>query len=190
EAPAPAIAAGPPTPDAPPAEARVEPKPAEPTPAPPVATSAPSQLKLPETQSAMALPSGRNESAARRPLPNGALGDALRNLQRYVKPQQYEAARGGAQFGNIDFDPKGVDFSAWINRFAFRVRRNWEPLIPDGPMALHKQGHVVITLNIHKNGSITDVRVAAPCVIDGFNSAALGALTSSNPVEPLPAEYP
>ncbi len=52
------------------------------------------------------------------------------------------------------------------------------------------RGHVVIQFNIHKNGRITDVAVVQPSSIDAFNHAAYNAIISSNPVEPLPPEYP
>jgi len=52
------------------------------------------------------------------------------------------------------------------------------------------KGHVVITFNVHKDGSITDLSVVGPCPIESFNNAAFGALASSNPTQPLPTEYP
>jgi TonB family protein len=52
------------------------------------------------------------------------------------------------------------------------------------------QGHVVITFNVHKDGSITDLSVAIPCPVEDFNKAAYGALETSNPTLPLPSEYP
>jgi TonB family protein len=51
-------------------------------------------------------------------------------------------------------------------------------------------GHVVLQFNIHKDGTITDVSVLEPSVIEGFNRAAVGAITGSSPTEPLPPEYP
>ena len=51
-------------------------------------------------------------------------------------------------------------------------------------------GHVVVTFNIHKDGTITDVAILQPASIDGFNKAAFGAITGSSPTEPLPPEYP
>ena len=52
------------------------------------------------------------------------------------------------------------------------------------------KGHVVITFNVHKDGSITDLTVVGPSPIDAFNNAAFGALSGSNPTQPLPPEYP
>jgi TonB family protein len=49
---------------------------------------------------------------------------------------------------------------------------------------------VVVTFNVHKDGTLTDLNVVGPCPIDAFNNAAYGALASSNPTHPLPPEYP
>jgi TonB family protein len=120
----------------------------------------------------------------------GSLGEALRNLGQYLERNQYNNPQGGGgQFGPaIQFDTKGVDFGRWIARFKIQVERNWWPLIPQVAMSL--SGRVVITFNVHKNGAITDLAVAAPSHVDSFNHAAYGALASSNPTLPLPPEYP
>lgn len=153
----------------------------DPAPAPPE--------RLPESQSALQLPSNRAPlSAGRSQTPGGSLGDALRNLQRYVQRDQFENSQGGGgAFGPaIQFDTKGVEFGPWIRYFIAQVKRNW--LIPYAAMTM--QGHVVVTFNVHKDGSITDLAVVGPCPVGAFNNAAYGALVSSNPTKPLPPEYP
>lgn len=130
-------------------------------------------------------PSGAN---GRETMAGGALGDALKNLQRYVQSDQFENPGGGTgQFGPaIQFDTKGVEFGPWIRRFIAQIKRNW--FIPYAAMSM--KGHVVITFNVHKDGSITDLTVVGPCPVDAFNNAAFGALKSSDPTQPLPPEYP
>lgn len=150
-----------------------------------------SQLKLPESQTAMLYPPNTlPQSAAPRQLPGGLLGDALKNLQQSMQNQQFSNPQGGGgTFGpGIQFDTKGVEFGPWLRRFVEQVKRNWEPLIPNA--AAFMKGHVVVTFNIRKDGTITDLTVAAPCPIDGFNNAAYGAMRASNPTYPLPPEYP
>jgi TonB family protein len=146
--------------------------------------------KLPESQSALVLPRPAvpQPGAAGRSAGGGGLGDALRNLQRFVEKETFDNPQGGGgQFGpEIQFDSKGVEFGPWIRRFVQQVKRNW--LIPLAAMSL--KGHVVITFNVHKDGSITDLTVVGPCPIEAFNNAAYGALASSNPTTPLPPEYP
>lgn len=131
-------------------------------------------------------------SPSRRPLSRsgGSLGDALRNLQQYVQRDQFENMQGGSgSFGPaIQFDTKGVEFGPWVRRFIAQVRRNWEPLIPLAAMTL--KGHVVVTFNVHKDGTISDLAVVGPSQVPAFNTAAYGALASSNPTAALPPEYP
>jgi TonB family protein len=123
-----------------------------------------------------------------RPQPSGSLGEALRNLQQYVQKQTFNNPQGGLNQpgASIQFDTKGVEFGPWLRRFVAQVRHNW--FIPQAAMTFHD--HCVLTFNIHKDGSITDVQVIQPSDIEGFNKAAVGAITGSSPTEPLPPEYP
>lgn len=119
-----------------------------------------------------------------------SLGDALRNLQRYVGgSEQFDNPKGGggAYGPAIQFDTKGVEFGPWIRRFIAQVKGNW--LIPYASL-LSMSGHVVITFNVHKSGALTDLTVVGPSEVDAFNNAAFGALAASNPTIPLPPEYP
>ena len=140
-----------------------------------------SMLRLPETPSAApAMKIGETGAT-------GKLGNALRNLQRYVQQQSFDNEQGsGDAQGLIQFDSKGVDFGPWLRRFVAQVKRNW--FVPQAAMIM--KGHVVITFNVHKDGHITDLAVVQPSVIDAFNNSAYGALASSNPTVPLPPEYP
>lgn len=117
------------------------------------------------------------------------LGDALRNVNRYYAAEQVfdNPQGGGGQFGSaIQFDTKGVEFGPWIRRFIAQIKRNW--FIPYAAMSL--RGRVVVTFNVHKDGRITDVTVAGASDIDAFNNSSFGAITASNPTQPLPPEYP
>jgi TonB family protein len=154
-------------------------------------TSPQNQLPIPDAQASMQLPTNRPApqvgANGPRPLGGGSLGDTLRNLQRYVQKDQFDNPQGGGQFGPaIQFDTKGVEFGPWIRRFIAQVKRNWN--VPYA--AMMSQGHVVITFNVHKDGSITDLQVVGPSSVGAFNSAAYGALATSNPTAPLPPEYP
>jgi TonB family protein len=146
-----------------------------------------------QSQSSLQLPSARppapqNGANGRSATSGGSLGDALRNLQRYTQGEVFDnRGGGGGQFGpEIQFDTKGVEFGPWIRRFIAQVKRNW--FIPYAAMSM--KGHVVIQFNVHKDGSITDLAVVGPSPVDAFNNAAFGALSGSNPTQPLPPEYP
>lgn len=123
------------------------------------------------------------------PLSGGSpLGDALRNLDRYVQGETFDNPQGGAgQPGAaIQFDAKGVEFGPWIRRFVGQVKRNW--FVPNAAWLL--KGRVVLQFNIHKDGHVTDISVVAPSEVVAFNNAAYNAILTSNPTEPLPPEYP
>src|SRR5262245_2634924 len=157
------------------------PTPSTEPPAPEVAARAPEPVPEMRTDPSLA-PLQRP-----RPPQGGSLGDALRNLQKYVDQQNFNNDKGQVQnLGPLQFDTKGVEFGPWIRRFIAQVRRNW--FVPYAAMSL--RGHVVLTFNVHRNGALTDVQVIQPSSIDSFNTAAMNALLASNPTEPLPPEYP
>jgi len=118
----------------------------------------------------------------------GALGQSLRNLQRYLQDQNFNNQKGGLtqQDPDIQFDSKGVEFGPWIARFIAQVKSNW--FVPDAAMVM--SGHVVLAFNVHRDGSITDLRIVTPSTVTAFTNSALGAIKLSNPTMPLPAEYP
>jgi outer membrane biosynthesis protein TonB len=118
----------------------------------------------------------------------GSLGESLRNLQQFLKDQNFDNQKGGQTDTDaaIQFDSKGVDFGSWLRRFEQQVRRNW--LIPQSAAVL--SGHVVLTFYVHKNGAISDLKVLTPSTVASFTSSSFNALKASNPTIPLPSEYP
>lgn len=121
------------------------------------------------------------------PPAGGSLGEALKNLQKYVQTESFNNQKGQTQeFGPLQFDTKGVEFGPWIRRFISQVRRNW--FVPMAAQTM--RGRVVITFNVHRNGALTDVTVIRPSEIQSFNTSAVNALLASSPTTPLPPEYP
>jgi TonB family protein len=154
----------------------------------------PDQPPQPQPESQMARVTPPSENATRRaadttvPRVGGALGDALKNLQRYVQNETFNNPQGGNDRpgATIQFDTRGVEFGPWLRRFVAQVRSKW--FIPQAAMVM--SGHVVLQFNIHRSGEISDVRIVQPSSIDAFNNAAYGAIVTSNPTAPLPPEYP
>ena len=139
----------------------------------------------------VANPQARNSPSAATPAtrpPGGSLGQALRNLEKYVQNEAFNNPGGGnSPFGPyIQFDTKGVEFGPWIRRFVAQIKRNW--LIPEAAMVM--RGHGVVTCNGHKDGRITDITIKQPSGVDAFDRAAANSLQWSNPTTPLPPEYP
>jgi TonB family protein len=155
-----------------------------PQPAPPAPDPAPETPTVADERNAQLAMMQRPQM---QPPAGGQLGDALRNLQKYVQKESFSNQKGQTQdFGPLQFDTKGVEFGPWIRRFISQVRRNW--FVPMAAMTM--KGRVVITFFVHRNGALTDVTVIRPSEIESFNTAAVNALLASNPVTPLPPEYP
>ena len=145
----------------------------------------------PESQLARVMPpaeTGRRPADTPLPKVGGSLGEALKNLQKYVQNETFNNPQGGNDRpgATIQFDTRGVEFGPWLRRFVAQVRRNW--FIPQAAMIM--SGHVVLQFNIHRSGEITDIAIVQPSAIDAFNNAAYGAIVTSNPTAPLPPEYP
>jgi TonB family protein len=145
----------------------------------------------PEQQVARNLPqtpTGARPPQEQKPPLGGVLGDAVRNVQRYMQKETFNNPQGGSQDPGsaIQFDTKGVEFGPWIRRFVSQVRGNW--FVPQAAMTF--RGSCVLQFNIHKSGQITDITVVRPSEIESFTRAAVNAIQGSNPTEPLPPEYP
>jgi len=149
-------------------------------PAPPVETP---PVSDPRTDPQMAM----MQRPQQQPPAGGSLGEALKNLQKYVQNESFNNQKGQTQeFGPLQFDTKGVEFGPWIRRFISQVRRNW--FVPMAAQTM--RGRVVITFHVHRNGALTDVTVIRPSDIESFNISAVNALRASSPTTPLPPEYP
>jgi TonB family protein len=152
------------------------------------AASNPNAMALPTTPQATIV---RNDPPSRNPTMTppspGLLSDAIRHVERYSQGESLQNVQGNGDFGpSIQFDTKGVDFGPWMRRFIAQIRRNW--FVPYAAMSL--RGHVVLSFNVHRDGTITDLQVLAPSTIDAFTKSAFNAVKLSNPTVPFPNEYP
>ncbi len=120
--------------------------------------------------------------------PGTILNRALRGLDSVARNRTFYNLRGRTdRFGpDIQFESKGVDFGAWLARFRSQIYRNW--FIPYAAMSM--SGNVVLTFNVHTDGTLTDLAVERPSTVDAFTNSAYNAIRGSNPTYPLPPEYP
>ncbi len=121
--------------------------------------------------------------------PAPALGQAFRNLQRYMQDGTFDNRTGGAteQDTDIQFDAMGVDFGPGLRRFKNQVERNW--LLPQAFISPRERS-VVIQFSVLRNGTIVELKVVQPADLETLTNSALNALRLSNPTAPLPPEYP
>ena len=120
--------------------------------------------------------------------PGQILNQALRGLSGVSRPDTFRNLVGETdRYGSdIQFDSKGVDFGSWIRRFRAQIYRNW--FIPQAAMSM--SGNVMLTFNVHTDGSLTALAVERPARVEAFTNSAFNAILGSNPTAPLPSEYP
>jgi TonB family protein len=100
---------------------------------------------------------------------------------------------GGGSFGNgyeILTPTEGVDFSDYMARVIAAVRANWYAVMPESAL-LGDRGRVALQFHIMKNGSVP---AGEPVRLIGsgkepLDRAAVSAIRSSNPFEPLPPAF-
>jgi TonB family protein len=85
---------------------------------------------------------------------------------------------------------EGVDFTNYLARVLASVRRNWEAVMPESAR-LGERGKVMLQFRIMKNGVVPE---AEPAMVgssgkDPLDRAAVSAIRSSTPFEPLPIAF-
>jgi TonB family protein len=101
--------------------------------------------------------------------------------------------QGSGSFGNgyeILTPTEGVDFSDYMHRMLENVRRNWYAVMPQSAM-LGERGRVLLRFKIMANGSVPNDDPAREMGSgkEPLDRAAVSAIRSSNPFEPLPSAF-
>jgi len=95
----------------------------------------------------------------------------------------------GNNYGTLSFDTKGFDWGDYARQLYLIIKKNWYDRIPIAAYYGQK-GKVFIRFVIAKNGSITDLAVIRSSDITPFDKAAENAIRASNPLPPLPSNFP
>jgi hypothetical protein len=151
------------------------------------------ELPAPPSPSTTPPPEAASKIPTTTPTPapgGGQLGQSLKNLQQYLRGEQFNNQQGGQTDldADIQFDAKGADFGPWLRRFRNQVKRNW--LIPGAAEFIRGEEVVVAQFNVHRNGQITDLVQLSGASVPALTAAAINALRLSNPAPQLPADYP
>jgi TonB C terminal len=197
EQPAPAPAPAPPPPSKPAVELPEAPKPQGII--PPAPTPQPSQLQPLQ-------PAPRTPNQLNLHLPSATPGQAIQDqLQDAIKrgassgiqvPDGGSIPRGGGGgpgMGSgvqILTDTQGVDFTSYIQRLLATLKRNWEAVMPESA-ELGDKGMVYTTFQINRDGSVPspDPLLERTSGKEPLDNAAMSAIHTSNPFEPLPSQF-
>ncbi len=85
-------------------------------------------------------------------------------------------------------DTMGVDFGPYLSRILHDIRENWIRAIPES--VEFKKGKLSIQFVILKNGSVTGMQRTTSSGDVPLDRAAWAGITASNPLPPLPSEFP
>jgi TonB family protein len=173
---------------------------APPPPPPPV-----EQPKL--TLQEVAPPPGTRSQGTGRgllPVPSSSVQEAIKNLARGGTQGGQRVGDIGSEDGaglnlpaspgqsksNLELksDPLGVDFRPYLVQVLAAVRRNWFAVYPEAAR-LGQRGQVVLEFAIVKQGTVTRIVFDGESGAKALDQAAVAAISASNPLPPLPAEY-
>jgi hypothetical protein len=152
---------------------------------------------VPQAQHPLTLPKATS--------PGQSIQDSLKGLARSSGPRPIVgggqipgggSGRGGGghgtAYGGIEMltPDQGVDFSNYLNRVYYTVKRNWFAVMP-GSVELGEKGIVVLTFKIMRDGSVpsTEPVIQSNSGKEPLDRAAYSSVRASNPFEPLPPQF-
>src|ERR1700686_280605 len=151
-------------------------------------------LQLPQSSRSRSIHDSLKE-ATRNPNSGGRAGSVIGPMPRSA-PSPGGGGGGGqgvGTYGNgyeILTPTEGVDFSDYMKRVVASVRRNWYAVMPESAQ-LGDRGRVALQFRIMRDGSVP---TGEPTRLLGsgkepLDRAAVSAIRSSNPFEPLPPAF-
>jgi outer membrane biosynthesis protein TonB len=151
-------------------------------------------LELPQNSARRSIQDSLKE-ATRDPNSGGRSGGVIGPMPRSAPSPSGGGGRGqgAGTYGNgyeILTPTEGVDFSDYMKRVVASVRRNWYAVMPESAQ-LGDRGRVALQFRIMRDGSVP---TGEPTRLLGsgkepLDRAAVSAIRSSNPFEPLPPAF-
>jgi len=134
--------------------------------------------------------------------PGQSIEDSLRQSSRPSGPRPImgggpisgrpQAAGGPSAYGGLEMltPDQGVDFSGYLMRVYFTVKRNWFAVMPQSAQ-LGERGIVVLTFRIMRDGSVPagEPDIQRNSGKEPLDRAAYSSVRASNPFEPLPPQF-
>jgi outer membrane biosynthesis protein TonB len=151
-------------------------------------------LQLPQNSASRSIQDSLKD-ATRDPNSGGRAGGVIGPMPRSAPSPGGGSGRGqgAGTYGNgyeILTPTEGVDFSDYMKRVVASVRRNWYAVMPESAQ-LGDRGRVALQFRIMRDGNVP---TGEPTRLLGsgkepLDRAAVSAIRSSNPFEPLPPAF-
>ncbi|MFQ5700659.1 MAG: energy transducer TonB [Acidobacteriota bacterium] len=139
---------------------------------------------------------GDGEKAGRRQARRGeslraALGRLATGLSSGGAPLRFDNPVGGLSgpSGGLSFDTKGFDWGPYARKIYWIIWANWRQGWPPAARA-GLSGWLSVRMRIWRDGRISDIQVIEPSGTPAFDTCATVALEASNPLPPLPSDFP
>ncbi|MBV9081378.1 MAG: TonB C-terminal domain-containing protein [Acidobacteriaceae bacterium] len=156
-----------------------------PLPAAPIAPPAPAPLQAPKNRVEAAIQSlAQNPNGKQLTITDDNLSEPAPAAP--AANGQAEAAHATVE---LQSDPRGTDFRAYLAQILSIVRRNWRRVTPESVRLGTLRGQTVIDFVIRRDGSIPKLVIAEPSNIQALDRASVAGLSMSNPLPPLPADF-
>lgn len=122
---------------------------------------------------------------------NGHISVNDDNQSRPSPPVPGVEGRNVTQHAAIELqsDPQGADFRAYLAQVLTIVRTNWRQVIPESVHMGTLRGRTVVEFIISRDGSIPKLVTADTSGSEALDRAAIAGLSMSNPLPPLPADF-
>ncbi len=89
----------------------------------------------------------------------------------------------------LQSDPNGADFRAYLKSILTIVRGNWRRVVPESARMGALRGRTVVEFVIDRSGGIPKLVVADSSGSQPLDRAAVAGLSMSNPLPPLPNDF-
>ncbi len=97
----------------------------------------------------------------------------------------------GAQHAAVELesDPQGADFKAYLTRILGIVRANWQLVVPQSARMGVLRGRTTLQFIVDREGQIVKVVIADSSGSAPLDQAAVAGLSMSNRLPPLPSDF-
>jgi TonB family protein len=150
------------------------------------------QPRTPNAKSAIPLPREVVPDPQPKPAPQGGGGTLVGDVgdSSVMTPNFVHAPSPGEVKSNLQLlsDPKGVDFKPYMIQVLTVVRRNWLAILPESAR-LGRRGRVIVQFAIDRTGKVPKVVIAEGSGASALDLAAVAAISASDPLPQLPADY-
>jgi TonB family protein len=89
----------------------------------------------------------------------------------------------------LESDPQGADFKAYLTRILAIVRANWQHVIPESARMGVLRGRTTLQFIVDREGQIVKVVIADSSGSAPLDQAAVAGLSMSNKLPPLPNDF-